>query len=46
MKRHLHNWKKVGYYSSGFGISSDNIIYWCIDCGALHKNKTVKPKKK
>lgn len=46
MKKHTHTWKEVGYYNAGFGISSNCIIYWCTFCGALYKNRVLKPKVK
>ena len=39
-----HDWKAVGYYNAGWGISADCKVLWCEVCGAIHKNKTVSPK--
>jgi len=38
-----HYWQTVGYYNAGWGISSDCEVLWCKVCGAIHKNKTVRP---
>lgn len=46
MKKHQHKWKVVGYYNAGWGISTDCPVYWCSYCGAIHKLRTVKPKKR
>lgn len=39
-----HYWKNIGYYDSGFGISSSCIVQWCTICGSFKKNyKIVRP---
>ncbi len=47
--KHKHIWKQVGYYSAGWGISTDCVVYWCNYCGTLKKttlglSRTTKPK--
>lgn len=39
----IHKYKCVGYYSSGFGISTDCEVLWCSYCGAIKKNRVTRP---